>query len=121
MNLWNKLIATLRGDASKDALKKDEVKNSTITSENYDRQNFTATFDRYATDELYEAKLHLKDVKDTKGVIVKARYWIKAEAARDILGKLMPNEEIAFSAILEVTPHYADGFKLLEPVVLTKK
>jgi hypothetical protein len=87
------------------------------------RANFTATFDRYETDELYEAKLHLKDVKNNTGVIVKSRYWLKARDARDILGKLMPDEEVSFSAVLEVAsdPNYAEGFKLLDPVVLTKK
>jgi hypothetical protein len=91
--------------------------------QNLRRSNFTATFDRYETDKVYEAKLHFKDVKNEHGVIVKSRYWLKARDARDILGKLMPDEEIAFSAILEVAqdPNYAEGFKLLDPVVLTKK
>lgn len=89
--------------------------------QNLKRSNFTATFDRYETDKLYEAKLHLRDVKNDTGVIVKSHYWLKARDARDILGKLMPDEEIAFSAVLEVMADYDDGFKLLEPVVLTKK
>ena len=89
--------------------------------QNLKRNNFTAVFDRYETDKLYEAKLYLKDVKNEQGVIVKSRYWLKARDAQDILDKLMPGEEISFSAVLEVTPDYADGFKLLDPVVLTKK
>lgn len=89
--------------------------------QNLNRSNFTAVFDRYETDKLYEAKLHLTNVKNELGVIVKSRYWLKARDARDILGKLMPGEEIAFSAVLEVTPEYGEGFKLLEPVVLTSK
>ena len=88
--------------------------------QNLKRNNFTAVFDRYETDKLYEAKLHFKDVKNEQGVVVKSRYWIKARDAKELLGKLMPDEEIAFSAILEVTPYYADGFKLLEPRVIVK-
>lgn len=89
--------------------------------QNHQRNNFTAIFDRYETDKLYGAKLYLRDVKNEAGVIVKERYWLKAELAKDILGKLMPEEEVSFSAVLEVTPNYADGFKLLNPLILAKK
>ena len=86
--------------------------------QNHKRNNFTVIFGRYESDKIYKVKLYLKDIKNEHGVIVKSRYWLKAKDAKDILGMLMPNEEIAFTAILEVTPDYADGFKLLDPIVI---
>lgn len=85
---------------------------------NHKRNNFTVIFDRYENDKLYKVKLHLKDIKNEHGAIIKFRYWLKPKDAKDILGMLMHNEEIAFTAILEVTPDYADGFKLFDPIVL---
>lgn len=90
-------------------------------SKNNKRGNFTATFDRYETDKLYEVKLHFTNIKNEVGVIVKSRYWLKARDTKDILDKLMPGEEIAFSAVLEVVSEYGEGFKLLDPVVTIKK
>ena len=86
--------------------------------QNHKRNNFTVIFGRYESDKIYKVKLYLKDIKNEHGVIVKSRYWLKAKDAKDILGMFMPNEEIAFTAILEVTPDYADGFKLLDPIVI---
>lgn len=86
--------------------------------ENLKRNNFTAIFDHYEEDKLYGRKYHLKNVRHEHGMIVKARYWLKPEVVKDLDYELMYGQLVRFSAILEETPNYADGFKLLEPIIL---
>ena len=86
------------------------------------REIFTAQFDRYDFDRQFR-RIYFNNVRNEKGVLVKEFYWISAKNGKNnnLIGNLIVGEVITFSAEIEMNTEYADGFKLVSPIVLTQK
>lgn len=86
------------------------------------REIFTAQFDRYDFDRQFR-RIYFNNVRNEKGVLVKEFYWISAKNGKNnnLIGNLIVGEFITFSAEIEMNTEYADGFKLVSPIVLTQK
>lgn len=86
------------------------------------REIFTAQFDRYDFERRFK-RIYFNNVRNDKGVLIKERFWLSAKNGKNnnLIGNLIVGEVITFSAEIEMRPKYADGFKLVCPIVLTKK
>ena len=86
------------------------------------REIFTAQFDRYDFERRFK-RIYFNNVRNDKGVLIKERFWLSERKGKeyDLIGNLIVGEVITFSAEIEMRAGYADGFKLVCPIVLLEK
>lgn len=77
------------------------------------RKTYTARFDRYSVSKDLQVLINFTDVADDKDNLIKTYFSIEAESAPNIVGNLMYEQKVLFSARIAMHTSLLDGFNLI--------
>ena len=79
-----------------------------------ERKIYSASFNKYSHNDRAKAFLNLTNVRDDKGNIIKTHFSVEASAAIKLIGKLLPEQEVLFSAEVVTGEDHPDGFGFIK-------